>query len=690
MEQNLEPADAQAEITEQIHTAVQPNLSDLAEAQADGTELPDTGAQHGPTTADDEPSSARPQLHTLRGLGGHPEPARSVPELRPPAAEASRFDTEKDPERLARVIFLGAVPELMVATFCRHSFAVDVHVQPDVARSRGVPPCDFSCPDAREDIRNTLRHGDVALLYCVPSCSTASRARDRPVPRRLVEKGWPDAPRLRSDSQPRGFEDLLQQAPREVLNVRMENEFADFAGEFMRDFSGPLFAVAIENPRNSYLWACGLEKGISIPTAGRIDFDLCMRGGSRDTGMRLVCNPVEAFGHLAGLCDGRHVHEGFGTAATRRIRGAYKSLPYPRQLCEELAEIAISLATARGLRLGSPRRPPGTPSRTADDRTGAGLQSRGDGHIQLVPEYEAVAEIPILPAHLEAVGGRVGDRLEEDIEVGGVRVPKGGRLLRVVEPREGGLAAPTRGWFTTWDKDPAGGGLYVGRRYRDSAGRVFPESQFANPYRLSSCSSRQDCLDKFKSYLYARRDFPEVLRQLAGRELVCHCAPELGCHVDVLIEAFSSQVVVPSIGPVAHVGLPWTMDKFTEAARQARQARHPFDELLIPDAMKKGIVDSLVRGVSATMEYREELVLYWERRARELEPDEKDVRDAMHSDVRRAMRGKRLLVLGEGRCSLRWATRTRTRWCRRWPLGSASSASSFRRECTKSRPRTRL
>ena len=85
-----------------------------------------------------------------------------------------------------------------------------------------------------------------------------------------MEKGWPDAPRLRSDSQPRGFEDLLQQAPREVLNVRMENEFADFAGEFMRDFSGPLFAVAIENPRNSYLWACGLEKGISIPTAGRI------------------------------------------------------------------------------------------------------------------------------------------------------------------------------------------------------------------------------------------------------------------------------------------------------------------------------------------------------------------------------------------------------------------------------------
>ena len=109
------------------------------------------------------------------------------------------------------------------------------------------------------------------LLYCIPPCATATRARDRPVPRRLVARGWPDAPRLRSDSQPAGTRDLLQRAPRDVLRVRRENDTADFMGALLSEFGGGPVAVAVENPRRSYLWACGLEAGMVHPTAKFVD-----------------------------------------------------------------------------------------------------------------------------------------------------------------------------------------------------------------------------------------------------------------------------------------------------------------------------------------------------------------------------------------------------------------------------------
>ena len=224
---------------------------------------------------------------------------------------------------------------------------------------------------------------------------------------------------------------------------------------------------------------------------------------------------------------------------------------------------------------------------------------------------------------------------------------KGSRLLRVVEQEGGaGPEIPTRGCFTEWNGAADGRALYVGRRHRTASGRVFAAPTFANLFKLQRAATsdqREVCLAKYRSYLLARRDFPLCLRGLAGRVLICHCKKIEACHADVLIEAFR-QEFHSERGCVAHMGAPWTVDDFT---RLAFLAEHPYEELVLPDVLKRSVVDRFTRGVEATLAARENYLRKWEARAAQLEVAEARLHRRMDSDVRRAMRGKRLLIFEE-------------------------------------------
>jgi len=83
--------------------------------------------------------------------------------------------------------------------------------------------------------------------------------------------------------------------------------------------------------------------------------------------------------------------------------------------------------------------------------------------------------------------------------------------------------------------------VYVGRRgivFID--GKRYPQfdSPFANPFRITSTTSREECINKYESYIRARlRNEPELrslLAQLRGKRLGCWCAPD-PCHADVLL-----------------------------------------------------------------------------------------------------------------------------------------------------------
>ena len=70
------------------------------------------------------------------------------------------------------------------------------------------------------------------------------------------------------------------------------------------------------------------------------------------------------------------------------------------------------------------------------------------------------------------------------------------------------------------DKEPS---TYIGR-----------PSIWGNPFVIGRDGTRRDVIAKYEAWLTAQPDLMARLPSLAGRNLVCWCAP-LGCHGDVLL-----------------------------------------------------------------------------------------------------------------------------------------------------------
>ena len=534
---------------------------------------------------------------------------------------------------LATVVLVGNVPRLLVDCMAR----AGLHVEERLHGS-----ADVGAEATQRDMEQLALSPGVVMFYAVLSCMTAARARDRRLPERLRAQGHVDMPKLRSDDFPEVLPDLVERCPRDVLRVKRENAEADFLGALSVVLTQKGVPWCIENPRRSYLWACGLDAAAGTQGVGHADFDLCMVGGDRNKPLRLACYPAEAFGKLDRQCDGGHAHGSFSRAGPPRA-----PLAYPRKLCDTIVEIAVGIANQKGYEVTSGDLRPPTTRRTADDSVSAGTQARGDGHSQLVPEYHSVARVVVDAESAEQLRARIGEKLEKDEDVHETLLRKGSKLLRVVERGGGeGLDLPSRACFASWDGVLGGSALYIGRRHRTSTGRIFPASEFANPFKLpknATPSDRATCLDKYASFLRARRDYPQCLRSLAGRVLVCHCREDEACHADVLITAFGDEFRSGG-GFVAHVGVPWSVEEFT---RLALVAEHPSGEIVLPDALKRAVVDRFTRGIKETIARREAYATMWERRAAELEDEEARVHRRMHPDVRRAMEGKRLLLFEE-------------------------------------------
>ena len=82
--------------------------------------------------------------------------------------------------------------------------------------------------------------------------------------------------------------------------------------------------------------------------------------------------------------------------------------------------------------------------------------------------------------------------------------------------------------------------VYIGR-----AGIVFIDgvryppfaSPWSNPYKVSPILTRQDAIEKYKTYIKSKfgDSFQEELEKLRGKRLGCWCSPE-ACHGDFLLE----------------------------------------------------------------------------------------------------------------------------------------------------------
>jgi hypothetical protein len=69
------------------------------------------------------------------------------------------------------------------------------------------------------------------------------------------------------------------------------------------------------------------------------------------------------------------------------------------------------------------------------------------------------------------------------------------------------------------------GSVYIGR-----------PSKWGNPFVIGKDGDRDEVIAKYRQWLMARPEMVEAARrELAGKDLVCFCAPK-ACHGDVLVE----------------------------------------------------------------------------------------------------------------------------------------------------------
>ena len=88
----------------------------------------------------------------------------------------------------------------------------------------GVPiiKLDLAAPHSWDLLYRLVEQKKILYVHGGPPCGTATRARDRPVPKRLRMRGAPDPRPLRSEAHPLGFPELLADHPDESLRVASE------------------------------------------------------------------------------------------------------------------------------------------------------------------------------------------------------------------------------------------------------------------------------------------------------------------------------------------------------------------------------------------------------------------------------------------------------------------------------------
>ena len=89
-------------------------------------------------------------------------------------------------------------------------------------------------------------------------------------------------------------------------------------------------------------------------------------------------------------------------------------------------------------------------------------------------------------------------------------------------------------------------------------------------------------------------------------------------------------------------GIPWSPKEF---CAQASTAKHPFQmQAPLPDPLLKVIFQLVTLGPEAVSKSRLEKLIFWNKVAKDLEPDERKLHESLHPDVARVLAEKRLLL----------------------------------------------
>ena len=146
-------------------------------------------------------------------------------------------------------------------------------------------------------------------MWLAPPCGTFSRARERPVPKKLVARGAPNPPPLRSDEFPLGLpglkgSDRIKVARGNTL-TRIAAQTAQKVGGARKAKRGKKVYWLLEQPRRSHMWSHpAIVDMMAEEGAATVDFQHCMFGGDRDKWTRVASNlPTDIPNQLSRVCD---------------------------------------------------------------------------------------------------------------------------------------------------------------------------------------------------------------------------------------------------------------------------------------------------------------------------------------------------------------------------------------------------
>ena len=298
-------------------------------------------------------------------------------------------------------------------------------------------------------------------------------------------------------------------------------------------------AWALENPTRSWLFAIDFVKAVLvIEHVCEVRFQAYMFGAARPKWTSVWHWPGPWLGSFARTCDGKHTHAKWDQTASGKWATSLETV-YPHRLCTAIATALLShlkLAPRKALPVIVSKQHQAGQKRVRDDRISAGVQPRGAKARRLLPEHKQVLQIK-LPARPGDPRTRIG-YVWPATRIADTEVPAKAVAIRAFFPGasgaesdpegEGGTApiSPTR--TSLWEIRGRLGSndVYIGRHHTMANGKHLAASRWMNPYRLQDCASRVDCVRKFEAHLLARPDLIGDIGTLAGKRLVCHCAPK--------------------------------------------------------------------------------------------------------------------------------------------------------------------
>ena len=262
-----------------------------------------------------------------------------------------------------------------------------------------VGPCvvmDLTKKSSRTFIDTMLRTGKVAAVPMAPPCGTSSRARERPLPKRLKRLGVPEPKPLRSSQFPLGFP-WLKGTDR--LRVNLGNECYTTVAVVFSACVELTVAALIENPANSRMWdvPC-VKKLFDLPGVYFTKFHACMHGGSRDKLTGLLPNCPQLLS-MDVRCDGQHSHQAWTVSRSLGVVGSstpQQKLNIPLLMCSRLAKAFSEFAILQGWVVHpQPNKVSSSKVIPSMWKVAAGRQPRGRKSRSILPEDGQIVSIMV-------------------------------------------------------------------------------------------------------------------------------------------------------------------------------------------------------------------------------------------------------------------------------------------------------